>query len=1082
MKDFKKLNNIVGWLIFAIASGVYIFTSEPTASLWDCGEYIATAYKLQVGHPPGAPFFQLVGNFFSLFAPNPAYVARMINTMSALFSGFTILFLFWTITHFARKIVIKKDDEYSTGNIIAILASGIVGALAYTFSDSFWFSAVEGEVYAMSSFFTAIVFWAMLKWEDVADKRHGFRWLILISYLIGLSIGVHLLNLLTIPAVIYIYYFKKYKPTTKGIVISGVLSVVILALIMYGVIPWVVILAGWFERFFVNSIGLPFHWGSFVYFLIMGSAIAYGIYYTQKNKKIVANTILLGFTFLIIGYSSFFILVIRSNANPPIDENNPEDANSLLAYLNREQYGDRPLFYGQNYIASKNGLYDRNQAPGDKSPVFTKSYCVVDENILESGTLYLTEVTKSRGLIQIFQYKDQAQAYLETLKGAKYTIKQAYVITDDRKGKVPHYQKEFSSFFPRMYSGQRNHPSVYKKYLSKNSPRVRTVVNGETKTFQIPSFSDNMGFFFQYQVGWMYMRYFMWNFAGRQNDIQGHGGRLHGNWVSGISAIDDWRLGDQSDLPIELQGNKGHNNYYFLPLLLGLLGLVFQLNRHYKDGIIVVALFIMTGLAIVVYLNQYPYQPRERDYAYVASFYAFAIWIGLGVLALYELLKKYLNPQITAGLVGVVTLLLVPGIMAQQNWDDHDRSGRYNTLNVANNYLNSCAPNAVLFTNGDNDTFPLWYAQEVEGVRTDIKIVNLSLFNTDWYVDQMRRKTYDAEPIPLNIERDKYIQGKNDYSYLFVNTRIKGITDKNFIEMKRLMKFYFDDNVNTKIKYNDGVMRNYIPTKHFALSVDKENVLKNGTVALKDSAKIVDRIEWSLGKSVVQKNELMMMNMLATFEWNRPVYYAITTGGDSYLGLTHYFQLDGLAYRLVPIRNNANSIMGSHGSINTDILYDNMINKFRYDGLNDPDIYFDEHHMRSIRNYRSNFVRLATALVDEGKNEKAKIVLDKCTSTLPEYNVPYDYFMIPIAENYYRIGETEKANEIMNRMIEVFAHDLNYYFKNGEGKEFYNEKRNCLFILQEVGNLTKRFNQMDINEYSQQEFSRYAGTFQNQQQ
>jgi hypothetical protein len=1078
MKEFKKFNNIVGWLVFIIASTVYIVTSEPTASLWDCGEYIATAYKLQVGHPPGAPFFQLVGNFFSLFAPSTAYVARMVNTMSALFSGFTILFLFWTITHFARKIVIKDDNSFTTANMIAILMSGVVGALAYTFSDSFWFSAVEGEVYAMSSFFTAIVFWAMLKWEDVADKRHGFRWLILISYLVGLSIGVHLLNLLTIPAIIYIYYFKKYKPSTKGIILSGVLSVVMLALVMYGVIPWVVILAGWFERFFVNSIGLPFHWGTFFYFIVIGSAIAYGIFYTQKNKKLVANTILLGFTFLIIGYSSFFILVIRSNANPPIDENNPEDANSLLAYLNREQYGDTPLLYGQNFVAAKNGLYSKTEQPGDKSPVYTKSYCVVDENMLESGTLYDTETKKSRGLIRIFQYHDQAQKFIDESK-KNYTIKQAYVITDDRKGTVPVYDEAFSSFFPRMYSGQRNHPSVYKEYMSKSSPRVRTTVNGEVKTFQIPSFSDNMGFFFQYQIGWMYMRYFMWNFAGRQNDIQGHGDALHGNWVSGIPFIDNARLGDQSDLPIELQNNKGHNTYYFLPLILGLLGLIFQLNRNYKDGIIVVALFIMTGLAIVVYLNQYPYQPRERDYAYVASFYAFAIWIGLGMLALYEFFKKYMNPNVVASFAGFITLLLVPGIMAQQNWDDHDRSGRYNTLNVANNYLNSCAPNAILFTNGDNDTFPLWYAQEVEGVRTDIKIVNLSLFNTDWYVDQMRRKTYEAEPIPLSIERDKYIQGKNDYSYLFVNTRVKGITDKNFIEMKKLMKFYFDDNSATKIKYNDGVMRNYIPTKHFAVSVNKENVLANGTVALKDSAKIVDRIEWSLGKSVVQKNELMMMDILASFDWNRPMYYAITTGGDSYLGLTHYFQLDGLAYRLVPIRNNTNTVLGSYGSINTDILYDNMMNKFRYDGLNDPNIYFDEHHMRSIRNYRSNFVRLASALLDEGKNEKAEKVLDKCMNTLPEYNVPYDYFMLPIAEGYYRLGKTEKANEILNRMVEIFAHDLNFYFTNGEGKQYYNEKRNGLYILQEVGNLSKKYNQTDLNEYSLREFNRYATIFQN---
>lgn len=1080
MNQFKKLNNIIGWLVFIIASTVYIITSEPTASLWDCGEYIATAYKLQVGHPPGAPFFQLVGNFFSLFAPSTAYVARMVNTMSALASGFTILFLFWTITHFARKIVVKQESDMNGGNMIAILASGVVGALAYTFSDSFWFSAVEGEVYAMSSFFTAIVFWAMLKWEDVADKRHGFRWLILIAYLIGLSIGVHLLNLLTIPAVIYIYYFKKYDATTKGIVISGVLSIIVLALVMYGVIPWVVILASWFERFFVNSIGLPFHWGSFVYFIVMGLAIAYGIYYTHKNKKLVANTILLGFTFLIIGYSSFFILVIRSNANTPIDENNPEDASSLLAYLNREQYGDRPLFYGPYFVATQNGLYDPTNPAGDKSPVYTKSYCVVNDDNLESGTLYLTENKVSPGLIKIFQYQEQAEKFIEQSNSDKYSIKQSYVITDVRDGEVPHYRKEFSTIFPRMYSGQRNHPSVYKTYISDDAPRVRVMSNGETKTYTIPKFTDNVKFFFNYQVGWMYMRYFMWNFAGRQNDIQGHGNKLHGNWVSGVSFIDEFRLGDQSDLPIELQNNKGHNNYFFLPLLLGLLGLVFQLQRNYKDGIIVVALFVLTGLAIVVYLNQYPYQPRERDYAYVASFYAFAIWLGLGVLALYEILKKYMNPKVTAVAVGLVSLLLVPGLLAQQNWDDHDRSGRYNTLNVANNYLNSCAPNAILFTNGDNDTFPLWYAQEVEGIRTDIKIVNLSLFNTDWYVDQMRRKTYDAEPIPLNIERDKYIQGMNDYSYLFVDKRIKGITEQNFIDLQKVMKFYFSG--KNKIKYNDGVMRNYIPTKHFALNADKEHVLANGTVAMKDSAKIVDRLEWSLGKSVVNKNDLMMMEMLASFNWDRPIYYAITTGGDTYLGLTHYFQLEGLTYRLVPIKTTESSTFGSHGYVNTDILFDNMINKFQYHGLNDPNLYFDEHHMRSIRNYRSTFVRLSEALLAEGKNEKAKIVLDKCVETLPEYTLAYDYFMIPIASGYYRIGEMEKANTILNRLVEVYSHDLAYYFNNSDTpREFNNEKRNALFILQETGKIARENKQTEIADFADQEFMKYAQNFQNQQ-
>ena len=600
-------------------------------------------------------------------------------------------------------------------------------------------------------------------------------------------------------------------------------------------------------------------------------------------------------------------------------------------------------------------------------------------------------------------------------------------------------------------------------------------ISYQGEIIEVPTFGANLNYFFKYQIGHMYMRYFMWNFAGRQNDIQGHEDKLHGNWISGIPAIDNARLGDQSKLPVDIQNNKGNNKYYFLPLILGLIGLYFHLVKNFKDGIIVLSLFIMTGLAIVVYLNQYPYQPRERDYAYVASFYAFAIWMGIGVVAIYTWLKEFINPKVTAIAVTSITLILVPGILAQQNWDDHDRSGRYNTLNIAKNYLNSCEKNAILFTNGDNDTFPLWYAQEVEGVRTDIKIVNLSLFNTDWYVDQMTRKTYEAEPIPISVERSQYIQGTNDAGYFIEENKVakKGQS----YNIRDIMNFYFSDNPKTKFKLRDGSNMNYLPTKNLYIKVDKDKVINNGTVAAKDSNQIVDKVEWRVAKSMVQKNDLMMLEMLASFNWDRPIYYAITTGADAYMNLMQYFQLDGMAYRLVPIKSKGGYDLGSYGRVNTDVLYNNIMNVFRYDGLNDETLYFDEHHMRSIRNYRSNFARLANELVKEGDFERAKKVLDKCLETLPEKTVPYDYFMVPLMENYYQIGEIEKANAIAKRLSEIADHDLYFYYNGTDFGEFLSEKNTSLVIVRDINRLATQYKQDDILTASDAVFNKYGEAF-----
>ncbi len=1009
MKIYKKLNNIIGWIIFAIATVVYIITSEPTASFWDCGEYIATAYKLQVGHPPGAPLFQLLGRFFSLFAfGDSSLVARMINTMSALSSSFTILFLFWSITMLAKKIVLASG-EITKAKMYAIFGSGIVGALAFTFSDSFWFSAVEGEVYAMSSFFTAIVFWAILKWEETADEDHSYRWLILIAYLIGLSIGVHLLNLLAIPAITFVYYFKKYKPTKKGIFITLIISFIILTVIMYIIIPWIVQLAGLFERFFVNAIGLPFNTGTIIYFILLISGIIWGLIYTKKHKKVILNTIILGFIFILIGYSSFFLLIIRSNANTPIDENNPEDAISLLAYLNREQYGDWPLLHGQYYNAP---LVDRK----DGNPVYIKD--------------------KEKG---------------------------KYVISDDRKNTIPVYDSRYETIFPRMWSSTETiYVDDYKRWAG---------IKRDPDNKHIPTFGENLRFFFKYQLGHMYLRYFMWNFAGRQNDIQGRGGLLKGNWISGINFIDEWRLGPQNNLPESME-NKGRNKFYFLPLILGLIGLFYQFNKNYKDGIVVSLLFIMTGIAIVIYLNQYSPQPRERDYAYAATFYAFAIWIGLGVLSIFDFFAKKFKLKISAFATILVCLILVPGIMAKDGWDDHDRSGRYTALQVAKNYLNSCAQNAILFTNGDNDTFPLWYAQEVEGIRTDVRVANMSLLNTDWYIDQLKRKAYDSDPVPFSLTKDKYIQGTRDYVPIIENEKLLDINE--FHDLKDIMAFVASDNPGSKFNSQVGLL-NYIPTKKFKISVDSSTLVENGTVPLELADEIVP-VKWTLNRSGVHKNNMMVLDLLATNNWERPVYFAITTGNEAYINLTDYFQLEGMAYRLVPIKTKRTD--GKIGRINTDVMYDNLMNKF-YVGMHDKNIYLNEDNIRMTMNLRNIYTRLADELIIEGKKDSAVAVLNRCIELMPDETVRYNYFVLPIAESYYKAGETEKANEIVLRLIELTEQDLNYYFlfTGQKAKLIDFEKQQGLAKLHKINQVIQEYEQTDLSKISGDIFEQYYGLY-----
>ncbi|MCF8331736.1 MAG: DUF2723 domain-containing protein [Bacteroidales bacterium] len=1004
--NYQKLNNLIGWAVFIIASLVYILTVEPTASFWDCGEYIATAYKLQVGHPPGAPLFQMIGRFFSLFAfGDESKVALMINLMSALASSFSVLFLFWIITYFARKII-KNFYKTSIGTAekIMILGSGAVGALAFTFTDSFWFSAVEGEVYALSSFFTAIVLWAITKWERNADDPYSYRWLILIAYLMGLSIGVHLLNLLAIPAITMIYYYRKYNPTKKGIFIALIVSVVILFTVMYIIVPGLVKFAGLFERTFVNSFGLPFHSGTIFYFLLVIGLIVFGLRYTRKKQKVVGNTIILSLMFLLIGYSSFTMLVIRSNANTPIDENNPESALSLLAYLNREQYGDWPIFYGRYYNAPRGQNEDGN-------PIYEKYYLIKDGN---------RQVDK-------FQVKKKAEKFIAK-SGKDYSIDHEYVMTYDAKNAIPTYHDDFKTIFPRMWSNtQSQHAQGYKNWSGFNGnngvPVSYEDQRGERKVKHKPKFfAHNIRFFFSYQIGHMYLRYFMWNFAGRQNDIQGHGGPLNGNWISGIPFLDNMRskVASTDDMPAHMAKNKAHNTFYLLPLILGIIGFFYHLNVDKRNTFVVFLMFLMTGFAIIVYLNQYPYQPRERDYAYAASLFAFAIWIGLGVMSLTRLLHKVLPLKLSGIIVTLVSLIVVPGIMAAEGWDDHDRSDRYTGLDMAKNYLNSCAPNAILFTNGDNDTFPLWYAQEVEEIRTDVRVVNLSLLNTGWYADQMARKAYKSDPVPISMNHEQYRDGTRD-----VVPVIRQSNSKKHYNLKKLLEKVTSDKKENKFPLRDGTFINYFPTKHFKLPVDSATVVKNNVVRPQDRDLIVDELKWKARGNQIMKNQLLQLDMIAHNDWERPVYFAITTGSGAYINLEEYFQLEGLAYRLVPIKNDDKE--GFIGRVATDIMYDNMMNKFEWGNMGKEGVFLDHTNRRMTMNLRSNFGRLANALIDEDKTEKAEEVCDKCLEVIPDSKIPYDYFIIPVVRAYYRMGLKEKGEAVVQRLIEISSHDLAYY-------------------------------------------------------
>ena len=1001
----KKWNLIIGWVVFSIAAVTYIATAEPTVSLWDCGEYIATAYKLEIGHPPGAPLFLLIANLFSnLAGGDVTKVAYAINIMSALCSAFTILFLFWTITSFAKKIAYKTTESLTKNHVIMIVASSAVGALCYTFSDSFWFSAVEGEVYAMSSLFTALVFWAIIKWEEGFGQHRNEKWIVLIAFLMGLSMGVHLLSLLTIPAMTFIYYFKtRKKVNVFGFLMTGIIAIALLGFV-YGVfIPQVVHLSGKTELMFVNDFGLPFNSGIIFFFVVLIGALVYGIRKSARLKKYWLNVILLSFSFLLIGFSLFGVLVIRSQANTPIDQSNPEDAVGLYSYLKREQYGSTPLISGPFWNS------------------------------------------------KVIEYEDGTPVYKKDKKEGRYVVK------DPKKYAIRKYKSSQTTLFPRMYNNTR--PDYIENYK-----RWSGFKGGDN---DIPTFAQNLKFFIDYQINHIYWRYFMWNFVGRQNDFQGRNNIIHGQWMSGINFIDEMRLGPQDGLPNYLAENKGRNLYYFLPLIFGLLGLLYQFKYERKSAWVIFLLFFFTGIAILIYLNPPAHQPRERDYAFVGSFYAFAIWVGLGAYALWDIIsRKIKTPGLVYG-VTLISLLTVPVLMASENWDDHDRSDRYTALAIAKNFLNACDENALLFTMPDNDTFPLWYLQEVEGYRTDIRTINLSLLNTDWYIHQLKRDAYDGKAIPGTMKYEQYQMGTRDFAlhHKRVNNRIT---------VQNLNTFIQSDNPQTKVNIGGNRQVDYYPTKKISIPVDKQKVIKSGLVEPEDHDKILDSLEWDLNTDQLEKKHLIMIDMIALNNWERPIHFSTTIGNNSkdFLFLDKYFQLDGMTYKLVPIAKADTS--RQKGSINTNKLYENLMGvnsngeeNFVWADMNNENLYLDEPTRRMITNYRNVFSRLAINLIVEGKKEKAKTVLDKVCLYTNNNNLEHNFYSPPLIEAYYLIGENEKARNLAFDILEHYTDSFNYLNRfPPELKQLQSrEIQTSQYFIQSIKRTMQRFDKTGLETY-----------------
>jgi hypothetical protein len=1037
--NFNKWNTITGWFVFAIALVTYTLTVEPSMSFWDCGEYIATSAKLEVGHPPGAPLFQMMGAFFAMFALDDKHIAVMVNMVSVFSSAFTILFLFWSSSLILKKIISgfadpslkdEKENQLNKNNSIVILGSSFVGALAYTFSDSFWFNAVEAEVYAMASLFIALLLWLGLRWEQDMETPRGNRWLLIISLVIGLSFGVHFMALLTIPAIGFIYFFKHYKVVTiKNFIIANIVVVAVLLFIFKLLLPWTMAFFAKTEVFMVNELGLPFDSGTIFATLILIAFFYFGLKYTHKKGLVQYNTLLLCVLFIFIGFSTWMMLPIRANANVIINENKPSDAREVLAYYNREQYGTNALFYGAQYTEAFSGL-DKNNPYLDKAPNFerdykTGKYIIVnnyknaEQNSDDNQKTFLPRLWSTDNIANYINFTNPPQFkinpdydYASDLP--KYGVDPSQLSEEELNKAEAQLRNEIEKTikeFRQAYAQKQIDDDGYIKFLKSY---------GDYLIIEKPTTADNFSFMTEFQFGYMYFRYLMWNFVGRQNDIQGKYDNQDGNWLSGIPFIDEFHLGSQQNLPSDILKNKGRNVYFFLPLLLGLIGIFYHFEKDRKSFYVLLALFLFMGIALKIYLNERPFEPRERDYALVGSFYVFAIWIGFGVYALYESLQKHLAPKIAGPILIAGSLLAVPVLMAIQNWDDHDRSERYTAVALAKSYLDSCDPNAILFTIGDNDTFPLWYAQEIEHFRTDVKIVNTSLFMTDWYIDQMKSKVYNSEPLPISFTHDQYVGDKLDYV-----AHIQKIDSR--WDVKDFINFI--KNPKSTVEMQNGQTIHFYPTNKIKITIDKKNIIQNKVVSTKYNDSIVPFIDIDIKGSAIYKNRLMMLDIVANNNWKRPIYFSPGAfEDDDYLWMKDYLQLEGMLYKLVPVKTKFEKDTSpmDMGGLDTDKMYP-IVMKWDWGNSDSNRIYHDTETRRNSISYRSVLSRLMDQLIVEGKKDKAKNIIDLAMAKMPLDKFGYYSMVEPFTRGYYQVGDKAKAHQLLEKLMTKYKESLNYY-------------------------------------------------------
>ena len=1061
--NFKRWNLILGWVAFGVAFLTYALTVEPTVGFWDTGEYILTSSKLEVGHPPGAPLFQMLGAFFSIFASEPAQIGLVLNMMSAAASAFTILFMFWSIVLLLQKIT-TKESESNTNKQTAILGAAFVGSLSFAFTDSFWFNAVETEVYAMATLIMAVMFYLGLRWEKEMNTPRGNRWLILISFIVGLSFGVHFMGLLTIPAIGLLYYFKNYKTITpKNFILANIVVVAVLLFIFKLLAPNILRYFSALEIFFVNSVGLPYNSGSIIALILLVLFIYLGLNYSKKKGHVILNTSLLCITFIIIGFTTWLMLPIRANANVPVNENNPSSARELLAYYNLEQYPKTHLFYGPQFTDQYAGL-DENQPYVDDKPKYEKDkksgrYGVVNdyENAIQNYN------SNHGSLLPRMWSGEHAENYMIYSGALEFSIKPEYSMQNELRSLVNDFRKAITEG-EVDFEGYHDFLKTYGRYLD----------------IEKPSLIDNVYYLFDYQIGYMYWRYFMWNFSGRQDDIQGKMD-LHGNWLTGINFIDEYLLGiSQKNLPSDVLNNKARNTYYLLPLLLGLIGLFFVFNREKKVFWTMLVFFLFTGIAIQVYTNVRPFEPRERDYSLVGSFYVFALWIGIGVYALFDKFQTFSKSKLIAPGISVLCLVAVPGILISQNWDDHDRSNRKTAHAMAVNYLESCAPNAIIFTIGDNDTFPLWYAQEIEGIRRDIRVVCTSLFNVDWYIDQMKRKAYDSDPIPSKLTHDQYKWGTRDYI-------IKEVVTKDTLGINQFMDFISSDDERTKYGYvleqqgyqtkgqrNQDLNANYAPTEFVRIPVNKEAVLKNGVVAAKDADRIVDHIDIKITGQVIMKNRMMMLDIIAQNNWERPIYFSGGAfGDDDYIWMKDYLQLNGFAYKLVPIKTPLQKGSPFMGRIDTEKMYA-LIKNWEWGNSGNPGVYHDVETRRNSITYRGHMARLIEDLINEKQLDKAEEITDLAMEKMPVDIFGYYTFLEPFIGAYYEVDAKEKARELYRQVAVKYQENLNYF---GQVSEDNQSKyiQNVYFDIERYKGLVDTISLYEDKDFIKAEMEKFNG-------